>query len=198
MNPFSHSRSKSDGGFDDWDEFVSENVPEPGPFLEGHDVLVDEEHVAFHRQTRDIFEERGVYDATFGYNLARLNLDQRHPDAGYRYAVSAGELAVLRAEFTPTTEFCPQADALIKGSFRAWNGLADRHEFERVLVRVHPTHHQAETLNDSLERLEAEVRETGTVPGRDEEAVGFASERGTSTDLGPAADSDEVADDAPF
>jgi hypothetical protein len=47
-------------------------------------VLVGDDHAAFHRLTRDIFEERGVHDATFGYNLARLNLDARHPDAGFR------------------------------------------------------------------------------------------------------------------
>ena len=167
MNPFSSARPASgdDDGFDDLTAFVTDHVPEPGPFLEGHDVLTGEAHGAFHETTRDLFEERGVYDATFGYNLARLNLDRRHPDAGFRYAVDADDPAVLRAEFTPTTEFCPQADALVNGAFRAWNGLDDRHEYDLVRVRVHPSHHQAEFLNDSLENGEREFLETGELPG---------------------------------
>lgn len=64
---------------------------------------------------------------TFGYNLAKLNRDTRHADAGYRYAVDADDPSVLRAEFSPTTEFCPQSDTLTKGSFRAWNALSDPH-----------------------------------------------------------------------
>jgi len=166
MNPFSSGRvADDDTDFDEPDAFVSEHVPEPGPFLEGHDVLEGEAHVAVHEIARDLFEERGVYDATFGYNLARLNLDQRHPDAGYRYAVDADDPSVLRAEFSPTTEFCPQAGALIKGSFRACNGLSDRHEYDLVSVRVRPTHHQSESLNESLEELEMRYRESGDVPG---------------------------------
>ncbi|MFC4543658.1 hypothetical protein ACFO5R_17160 [Halosolutus amylolyticus] len=169
MNPFSRASSASDSaadpGFDDWGAFVPENVPDPGPFLAEHDVLAGSRHAAFHALTRECFEQRGVYDATFGYNLAKLNLDRRHPEAGFRYAEDADDPAVLRAEFTPTTEFCPQADALVKGSFRAWNGLRDRHEYDLVRVRVHPSHHQAVGLNDALERLEAEFRETGAVPG---------------------------------
>ncbi|MFC6717500.1 hypothetical protein ACFQGT_04560 [Natrialbaceae archaeon GCM10025810] len=178
MNPF-WNRASADGdatasgdgtaasgtGFDDWETFDPDHVPEPGPFLEGHDVLEGEDHVAFHRVTRDLFEERGVYDATFGYNLAKLNLDRRHPDAGFRYAVDADDPSVLRAEFTPTTEFCPQADALVRGSFRAWNGLSEEHDYDEVRVRVHPSHYQADPLNDSLDRLEAEFHETGRVPG---------------------------------
>ncbi|GAB3671687.1 hypothetical protein GCM10028856_23460 [Halopiger thermotolerans] len=169
MNPFSTARSAGgdSDGFDDTSEFVPEHLPDPGPFLEGHDVLTDGEHVAFHEVTREVFEERGVYDATFGYNLAMLNLDVRHPEAGFRYAVDADDPTVLRAEFTPTTEFCPQAEALVTGSFRAWNGLADRHEFDLVRVRVHPSHHQAAPLNESLERLESEFRETGEIPDPD-------------------------------
>src|SRR6056297_2531966 len=98
--------------FDEYDEFVPEHLPEPGPFLDGADVLTGDDHVDFHRLTRELFEERGVYDATFGYNLARLNLDSRHPDAGFRYAVAPNDENVLLAEFTPTTEFCPQSDSL--------------------------------------------------------------------------------------
>jgi len=71
---------------------------------------------------------------TFNYNLARLNLDTRHTGAGYRYAVERDDAddaveaedidRVLRAEFTPTTLFCPQTHTLTIGSFRAWNGLS--------------------------------------------------------------------------
>ena len=99
----------SEPEFDDEDAFVPEHVPEPGPFLAGHDVLAGADHVAVHRRAADAFEDHGVYDATFGYNLARLNLDPRLPDAGFRYAEAAGDPATLRAEFTPTTAFCPQA-----------------------------------------------------------------------------------------
>ncbi|ELZ61003.1 hypothetical protein C467_01973 [Halorubrum hochstenium ATCC 700873] len=88
-----------------------------------------------------------VYDMTFDCNLARLNLDTRHEDAGFRYAVERGDAPdtadavaaedaavgadrVLRAESTPTTAFCPQTHTLTVGAFRAWNGLADRHEYD--------------------------------------------------------------------
>ena len=156
MNPFSAFRSDDgvEGQFDDWDEFVPANVPEPGPFLDGHDVLEGDDHAAFHPLTRDLFEARGVYDATFGYNLARLNLDRRHPDAGYRYAIDASDPAILRAEFAPTTAFCPQADALVRGSFRAWNELETRHEYDQIRVRIHPMHHGADAINAQLERAE--------------------------------------------
>ncbi len=184
MNPFSRapdsSDSAADRGFDDWDAFVPENVPDPGPFLADHDVLAGSRHASFHALTRECFEDRGVYDATFGYNLAKLNLDRRHPEAGFRYAEDADDPAVLRAEFTPTTEFCPQADALVKGAFRAWNGLRDRHEYDLVRVRVHPSHHQAAGLNEALERLEAEFRETGVVPGASD-GTGFESDDGNVT-----------------
>ena len=82
-SPFSRTNNAP---FDRYHEFVPENLPEPGPFLDGHDVLTDDRHSGFHRLTKRMFDERGVYDMTFGYNLARLNLDGRHPDAGYRYA----------------------------------------------------------------------------------------------------------------
>ncbi|MFB6184604.1 MAG: hypothetical protein ABEI96_08625 [Haloarculaceae archaeon] len=153
----------SDDVFDEEGTFVSEHIPAPGPFLDGHDVLTGDDHVAFHAVTRDCFEERGVYDMTFGYNLARLNLDVRHPDAGYRYAVDADDPTVLRAEFTPTTEFCPQTDTLTMGSFRAWNGLADRHDYDLVRVRVDPMHHQATRVNGRLEQVEKRFEETGEV-----------------------------------
>jgi len=140
--------------FDEYDEFRPDHLPEPGPFLDGADVLVGDDHVAFHRLTRDIFEGRGVYDATFGYNLARLNLDTRHPDAGFRYAEASDDPNVLLAEFTPTTKFCPQSDGLTVGAFRAWNGLSDRHEYDRVRVAVAPMHHQSTQINEKLRRLD--------------------------------------------
>jgi hypothetical protein len=163
--------------FDEYDEFRPDHLPEPGPFLRGTDVLTGEEHCAFHRLTREIFEERGVYDATFGYNLARLNLDARHPDAGWRYArlpdaegdgsdgstdrddaegdaAGDGDADVLLAEFTPTTEFCPQSDSLTVGAFRAWNGLGERHDFDRVSVAVSPMHHRNTEINEKLRTLE--------------------------------------------
>jgi len=138
--------------FDSYEDFVPEHLPEPGSFLDGHDVLEGDEHVGFHRTTRDLFEERTVYDMTFGYNLARLNLDRRHPDAGYRYAEESEK--VLRAEFTPTTEFCPQSNTLVIGSFRAWNGLSDHHGYDEVRVRVDGTHQNSDEINESMRGIE--------------------------------------------
>ena len=169
--PFPSPFSGSDEGgstFDEWDAFVPEHLPEPGPFLEGHEVLTGEAHVAFRATTREVFEARGVYDATFGYNLARLDLDTRHPDAGFRYATERDDPSVLRTEFTPTTRFCPQGDALAKGAFRAWNGLDDEHEYDLVRVRVAPTHDEAERIDAALSRLEEAYRETGEVEGEPE------------------------------
>ncbi|WP_101297990.1 hypothetical protein [Halegenticoccus soli] len=154
-----------DDAFDDDGSFEPDHLPRPGAFLDGHDVLVDGAHVDFHRLTRDLFEERGVYDMTFGYNLARLNLDRRHPNAGYRYAEEADDPATLRAEFTPTTPFCPQSRTLTVGSFRAWNGLRERHDYDLVRVRVAEMHHRHGSINEELDRLEAAFLETGTVPG---------------------------------
>ncbi|WP_232701929.1 hypothetical protein [Halobacterium wangiae] len=159
-SPFGDS---DDGLFDDYDEFVPDHLPAVGQFLDGHDVLTGADHLAFHRVTRDLFEERKVYDMTFNYNLARLNLDTRHRNAGYRYAEEADDPSVLRAEFTPTTPFCPQTHTLTKGSFRAWNGLADRHEYDLVRVRADGMHHQSEPINEELAELEAKYRETGDV-----------------------------------
>jgi len=159
--------------FDSYDEFVPDNVPPPDRFLQDHDVVSGTDHVAFHRLTRELFEERNVYDMTFNYNLARLNLDTRHKNAGYRYAVvcdSADDAIdddsvgrVLRAEFTPTTPFCPQTHTLTIGSFRAWNGLSDRHEYDLVCVRAAPMHHQSDAINDQLAELERTYLETGDV-----------------------------------
>lgn len=154
-----------DSLFDEYDEFATEHLPEPGSFLSDQRVLAGSEHVAFHQLTREIFEERTVYDVSFNYNLARLNLDRRHPEAGYRYAEEREGPAVLRAEFSPTTPFCPQTETLTAGSFRAWNGLRDRHEYDLVRVRVDDMHHQSEAVNERLAALETEYRESGTVPG---------------------------------
>jgi hypothetical protein len=159
--------------FDSYDEFSPDTIPSPNQFLEGHRVLTGPEHVAFHRLTRELFEERKVYDMTFNYNLARLNLDTRHTNAGYRYAEERSDFddsiendsidRVLRAEFTPTTPFCPQTHTLTIGSFRAWNGLSNRHEYDLVRVRAAPMHHQSEGINDQLGELEETYLETGDV-----------------------------------
>jgi len=151
--------------FDDEGTFAPEHLPEPGAFLDGHDVLTDGDHTEFHAATWEIFEERGVYDMTFGYNLAKLNLDTRHPEAGFRYAEEQAD--VLRAEFTPTTEFCPAGNSLAIGAFRAWNGLSDRHDYDLVRVRVAKMHNESASLNDDLERLELILQEEGEVPGPD-------------------------------
>ncbi|MGB9956555.1 hypothetical protein ACOZ4B_09225 [Haloferax prahovense] len=140
--------------FDDIDQFVPEYLPDPDAFLDGHRVLDGDDHVAVHRVARDLFEARGVYDVTFGYNLARLNLDRRHPDAGFRYAEDCDDPSVLLAEFTPTTPFCPQSKTLTVGAFRAWNGLADRHDYDRVRVRVAPMHQQADAINAELDAMD--------------------------------------------
>jgi hypothetical protein len=165
LSPFA-----SDDVFDPDDAFVPEHLPDPGPFLEGHRVLKGEEHVAFHAVTHDVFEERTVYDATFGYNLARLNLDARHEDAGYRYAEESSD--VLHAEFTPTTEFCPQTDTLTLGSFRAWNGLRDRHDYDLVRVRVSPMHQQAPLVNNRLQAVETRFEQTGSLEELPEDVSG--------------------------
>jgi len=164
-SPFSGSADEET--FAPEDEFVPAHLPEPGPFLTDHDVLTGDDHVGFHATTRELFEKRGVYDITFGYNLARLNRDTRHPDAGYRYAEDTEESSVLRAVFTPTTEFCPQTETLATGSFRAWNGLSESHDYELVRVRVDPMHNDAEAVNVALSELEREYRETGSVPDPD-------------------------------
>lgn len=156
--PFA-SEDADEETFDEYDGFAPENLPDPGPFLSDADVLTGEAHLDFHRTTREIFEERGVYDVTFGYNLARLNLDGRHPDAGFRYGVAPDDPDVLLAEFTPTTEFCPQSDTLTVGAFRAWNGLSERHDYDLVSVAVSPMHHQSDEINERLRRLADRLRD---------------------------------------
>ncbi|WP_049985381.1 hypothetical protein [Halobellus rufus] len=149
--------------FDEYGEFEPDHLPEPGAFLDGHGVLAGDDHVAFHRISRDVFEERKVYDMTFNYNLARLNLDTRHANAGFRYAEEADDPSVLRAEFTPTTPFCPQTHTLTIGAFRAWNGLSDRHDYDLVRVRAAEMHHQSDGINDRLRELDEQYLETGSV-----------------------------------
>ncbi|WP_240147543.1 MULTISPECIES: hypothetical protein [Halorussus] len=166
MSGFPRPFATEDGDdetFDAYDAFRPDHLPEPGPFLAGADVLTGDDHCAFHRLTRDVFEERGVYDATFGYNLARLNLDARHPDAGFRYARAPDDPGALLAEFTPTTKFCPQSESLTIGALRAWNGLADRHDYERVRVAVAPMHHQSAAINEKLRDLEGRLDDGATV-----------------------------------
>jgi len=199
--------------FDDYGAFVPEHLPEPGPFLADHDVLAGDAHVTFHETTKELFEERGVYDMTFNYNLARLNLDTRHENAGYRYAVERSSTspgsqarrdaegagddgAVLRAEFTPTTPFCPQTHTLTKGSFRAWNGELERHDYALVKVRAAPMHHRSDQINAQLAELERKFEETGdvTVTASDSPEVGSnPMERSMK-----AEGSSRGFDDAPF
>ena len=152
LNPF--GGGDGDDLFDPYDAFVPKHLPEPGGFLTDHDVLVDDDHVEFHTIARDVFEQRGVYDMTFGYNLARLNLDHRHPHAGFRYARERDSPSIVRAVFTPTTPFCPQAHTLVTGSFRAWNGLEGNYDYELVRVRVDDMHHNSEAINADLADLE--------------------------------------------
>lgn len=199
--------SDDDGGlFESYDGLSPDSEPIPGPFLEDHDVLAGREHAAFHRLTRELFEERKVYDMTFNYNLARLNLDTRHKSAGYRYArerpdgddtIDAdGVDRVLRADFTPTTPFCPQTHTLTIGSFRAWNGLADRHEYDLVRVRAAPMHHQSDAINEQLAELETTYLETGDVEANPEDGprVGSNPMERSMRNEGPSRGSP----DAPF
>jgi hypothetical protein len=198
--------SDDDSLYDSYDAFVPEHLPEPGLFLENHDVLTGTEHVAFHRMTRELFEKRTVYDMTFNYNLARLNLDSRHETAGYRYAIeregedgavdSADADRVLRAEFTPTTPFCPQTNTLTVGSFRAWNGLSDRHEFDLVRVRAAPMHHNSGAINERLVELDETYLETGDLAVEETDQSGDGS---TPTGRNAREDTDGLSTpDAPF
>ena len=199
MVGFSTPFGGDDGGdalFDSYDEYVPANVPEPGRSLEGHDVLDGEAHLDFHELTRELFEERGVYDMTFGYNLARLNLDTRHRNAGYRYAENAEDPSILWAEFTPTTPFCPQSDTLTKGSFRAWNGLSDRHEYDVVRVRVDEMHHRADGINEMLAEMEANDGDDGETDESSEQQQRGSGGKGCSQGMGGT--SRGYSADAPF
>jgi hypothetical protein len=183
MNPFGSIVGRGSDGEEPLAEpgtFDPGLVPEPGAFLADADVrvLTGEGHLAVHDLVREAFEARGVYDATFGYNLAALNRDRRHPDAGLRYGVSpAGratdgastdgastgdERRALRVEFTPTTPFCPQAGPLATGAFAALNGLDERHDYEVVRVRL-ATHDTADAINDELRARARRYLESGAV-----------------------------------
>lgn len=141
-------------GFDEYDEFVPAHIPEPGPAIAEHDVLTGDEHVRVHEIARDVFETRGVYDSTFGYNLAKLNLDHRHPNAGFRYGVT--DDGILVAEFTPTTPFCPQSSVLTTAAHRAWNGEREKHDYPSVEIRIDPMHQHSEAVNEKLRTMESE------------------------------------------
>ena len=80
-SPFGGEKD-DDGLSTDSGEFTPEYSPEPDRFLEGHRLLTGDEHVSFHQISETMFEERGVYDMTFGYNLTQLNQVTRHPNAG--------------------------------------------------------------------------------------------------------------------
>lgn len=162
--------------FDEPDEFVPEHLPRADDFLRPHTVLTGDAHVRVHEIAYTVFEEAGVYDVTFGYNLARLNQDRRHPDAGFRYATTEADLL---ATFTPTTAMCPQSTTLSFGAFRAWNA-SDRHDFDVVRIRVHDMHQTSVATNAELRRLES-VYET----------------RGEIVDAEPAAIDADIGDEIP-
>lgn len=147
---------------DDWAEFVPEHLPAPGPHLDGHDVLAGDDHVDLHQRVRDVFELRGVYDAAYGYNLARLNLDRRYPDAGLRYAVAAGDEDCLRVAFTPTTAVCPETASLAPAILRATT--EEEIGYDRVRVRVTPRYQHADRVNETLRELETVADERGSLP----------------------------------
>jgi hypothetical protein len=167
MPGFPSFGAPADADFAGHDRFHPDVEPDSGEFLAGQDVLAGRDHATVHRLARAVFERRGVYDMTFGYNLARLNLDPRHPEAGFRYAREAADPSTLRAEFTPTTEFCPQSDTLTLGAFRAWNGESESHEYDLVRVRVDRMHHQSLAINGKLEQAERRYRETGDLAPAD-------------------------------
>lgn len=124
-------------------------------------------------------------DTGFDDTLVRPNADARHENAGFRYAderagapdgtepgVADGDLdRVFRANFTSTTTLRPQTHTLTLGAFRAWNGPAERHEYDLVRVRAAPTHNRSEAANDRLAELEASYLETGAVAVESNESV---------------------------
>lgn len=144
---------------DEYSEFKPANLPDPGPFLQNQIILTNDTHVKFHRITKQIFEAKELYDMSFGYNLARLNLDRRHPDAGYRYAEESDDQRVLRVEFTPKTQFCPQTNTISSGSFRAWNSMSKYHPYDLIRIRVSDIHYHADEINESLRQQEERYKE---------------------------------------
>jgi len=111
-------------------------------------------------------------------------------DAG---AVEGGVDRVLRAEFTPTTAFRPQTRTLTVGAFRAWNGLADRHEYGLVRVRAAPMHDRSEAVNARLAEPEAASLETGAAKREPNDGA-----RATPTDGRADAGGPRGPTDAPF
>ena len=188
----------SEPEFDPIDAFVPKNLPEPGAFLREGEVLTGDRHVAVHRRVTDAFEEHGVYDVTFGYNLARLSLDPRHPDAGFRYGEptdpsagddgddshaggAGGENAsrdVLRVEFVPTTAFCPQAEPLAVGALRALRSTPDI-GYDALELRVAERAHEAERIN---ERLASDPLDGEGVEGDGGDGVAGRDGRGEARD----------------
>jgi len=143
----------SEPQFDPADAFVPEHIPEPGAFLAGHDVLGGRDHVALHRTAADAFEEYGVYDATFGYNLARLNRDPRHTDAGFRYAEEADDPTTLG----PSSRRLPPS---VRRPNRSRGGRSaldavDTHGYELVRVRVDASLDGSDAVNERLAKLES-------------------------------------------
>lgn len=149
---------RDDHSFDGDDEYVPATLPDPGWVLTEQDVLIGDEHIQFHQTTRDLFEEVKLYDVSFEYNLARLYLDDRHPNAGFRFAVETESDGVLRAEFTPKTQFCPQSLTITKASFRALNGVSEQHEYNLVRVRVDRLHYKAGAINGILQQEETSLQ----------------------------------------
>ncbi|TKX79105.1 hypothetical protein EXE53_17625 [Halorubrum sp. SD626R] len=148
----------SEPEFDPVDAFTPDHLPEPGPFVREHDVLAGARHATVHEHVTDAFEEHDVYDATFGYNLARLSLDPRHPDAGFRYAEAAdngSDDVVLRVEFTPTTAFCPQAEPLAVGALRALRSTSEI-THDAVELRIAERADNADQINERLATLSAD------------------------------------------
>ncbi|MFC7098921.1 hypothetical protein [Halobaculum marinum] len=139
----------ADDRFDPPDAFVPESLPEAGDWLSSGDatVLTGGAHVGVRAVVRDIFEARGVRDATFGYVLTKLERDRDHPEAGLRYARDG---RTLRVEFVPTTAFCPQGGSLALAASRALNAECERHGFEAVRVRIADDYHSSEAVNRRL------------------------------------------------
>lgn len=58
-------------------------------------------------------QEVGVYDMTFGYNLAQFNFDHRHPSAGYRYTEDIVERGTLHPNHAVLSAEPPTDDRLV-------------------------------------------------------------------------------------
>lgn len=165
MSLFDSLRGDPEDEFVDRDRFAPEFLPAPGPALADATVLTDDDHHAVHEAARAAFEDRGVYDATFGYNLAKLNRDRRHPDAGLRYGRPPDDPSALVVEFTPTTPVCPQGETLGVGAARALRAELEASVASRVSVRV-TDHQRTDAINDRLAGMDGAV---GTDPSDTEQ-----------------------------